>query len=267
MPGPSDPPRNVDLLEGSLGGGEADALRAPLGDRLESLERQHQVRAPLGRGDRVDLVDDDRFDRSERFARLGGEHQVERLGRGDQDVGRLPEQPPPFASVGVARANADRRDVRERHALALSRVLDAGERRAQVLLDVDRERAQGGEVQDPRSMLARGRGCGRQGVEREGPFPACGQQLGLHGMQHRDMCLVVCGDAVAPRRQSLASLLDLTQQGVEALLLGSQNGAGFVARDLQGIDTGHGASKGGGAKGHCPKFLGVGNVRTTLFVF
>ena len=33
-----------------------------LGDRLEPLERQHEVGAALGGGERVDLVDDDRLD-------------------------------------------------------------------------------------------------------------------------------------------------------------------------------------------------------------
>ena len=60
----------------------------PVGDRLEPLERQHQVRAALGGRERVDLVDDYRLDAAQDLARLRREHQVERLGCRDQDVGR-----------------------------------------------------------------------------------------------------------------------------------------------------------------------------------
>ena len=47
-----------DLVERALGGREPDALRRRVGDRLEPFEREHQVRAALGRRERVDLVDD-----------------------------------------------------------------------------------------------------------------------------------------------------------------------------------------------------------------
>ena len=57
--------------------------------RFEPLERQRQVRAALGRHERVDLVDDDRVDGAQRLARVRREQQVERLRRRDQDVGRL----------------------------------------------------------------------------------------------------------------------------------------------------------------------------------
>ncbi len=81
-----------DLVEGALGGREADALRRLVGDRLEPFERQHEVRAALGRCERVDLVDDHRLDPAQRLAGPGGEHQVERLGRGDEDVGRVADE-------------------------------------------------------------------------------------------------------------------------------------------------------------------------------
>ena len=79
-----------DLLERPLRRGEPDPLEAAvLGtERLEPLEREEEVRAALGRGDRVDLVDDDGLDRREHLARLRGQQEVERLRRRDQDVGR-----------------------------------------------------------------------------------------------------------------------------------------------------------------------------------
>ena len=59
------------------------------GDRRQPLQRERQVRAALGAGDGVDLVDDHRLDRAQHVAGAGGQHQVQRLGRGDQDVGRV----------------------------------------------------------------------------------------------------------------------------------------------------------------------------------
>ena len=44
----------------------------------------------------VDLVHDHQLDRLEHRARLRRQHQVQRFGRGDQDVGRRPRQPGPL---------------------------------------------------------------------------------------------------------------------------------------------------------------------------
>ena len=61
-----------DLLERSLRGGQSDALEsAALGtERLEPLERKEEMRAALGPGDGVDLVDDHGLDRHEPLACL-----------------------------------------------------------------------------------------------------------------------------------------------------------------------------------------------------
>ena len=59
------------------------------GQRLQPLERQGQVGAALAGHQRVDLVDDDRLDGAQPVAGVRGQQQVQRLGRGDQDVGRL----------------------------------------------------------------------------------------------------------------------------------------------------------------------------------
>ena len=56
---------------------------------VEPLERERQMRAALGAGDRVHLVDDDRLHAAQRLARLRREQQEQRLGGGDQYVGRL----------------------------------------------------------------------------------------------------------------------------------------------------------------------------------
>ena len=73
-----------------------DRRQPPRGARA----REKEVRSALARGDRVDLVDDDRVDRREDLARVRREQEVERLGRRDEDVRR--------ARIIVARSSAGR---------------------------------------------------------------------------------------------------------------------------------------------------------------
>ena len=82
------------------------AVRA---QRLQPLQRQRQVGAALGRDERVDLVDDHRVDRAQRLAGVRGQQQVQRLGRGDQDVGRLALEARALGGGRVAGADRDRR--------------------------------------------------------------------------------------------------------------------------------------------------------------
>ena len=94
-----------DLLERALRGRQPDALGRAGGDLLEPLERQRQVGAALGRGEGVDLVDDDRLDAGQRLGRRRREHQVEALGRGDEQVGRPADQLLAVPRRGVAGAH------------------------------------------------------------------------------------------------------------------------------------------------------------------
>ena len=144
-----------DLLERALSRRQADPLERPAGQLLEPLQGQREMRAALGPGHRVDLVDDHRLGVHEELARPRGEHQVERLGRGDEDVRGLPEHRLALLLRRVAGADRDR-DV----------AADALQRRAQVLLDVVGERLQRRDVHEPRAPLALGRGRGDQPVER-----------------------------------------------------------------------------------------------------
>ncbi len=98
---------------------------------IKPLKSQRQVAPPLGLGDGVDLVDDHRLDPGEDLAHAGGEHQVERLGGGDEDVGRGFRHRPPVFLRGVAGAQADG-DLGA----------DPAQRRPQVALDVVGERFQ-----------------------------------------------------------------------------------------------------------------------------
>ena len=143
------------LLEGALGGAEPDALQGPAGQRLQALEGERQVRAPLGRGHGVDLVDDHRLGAGQELASLRGQHQVQRLGRGDEDVGRMASHRSAFALRGVA--GADRhRDIPP----------DPPQRCAQVALDVVGERLQRRDVDQPgRSPGVLGEGVGREAIE------------------------------------------------------------------------------------------------------
>ena len=116
---------------------------SPRAEVLEPLERQRQVRAALGLGDRVDLVDDHPLDVGQDLARPRGQHQVERLGRRDQDVGRLAQHLRALLLRRVAGADRD-----------LDVAADPLERRLQVALDVVRQRLERGHVDQPRLALA-----------------------------------------------------------------------------------------------------------------
>ena len=96
-----------DLVERPYGRGEADPLGGLLEQGVEALEADGQVGAALASGDGVHLVDDDGLDAAEGLARLRGEHQEQRLGRGDEDVGRLARQPAPLLGGGVTGPDAD----------------------------------------------------------------------------------------------------------------------------------------------------------------
>ena len=92
---------------------------------------------------------------AERLARVRGQQQVQRLRRRDQDVGRLARR------SGRARWPACRRCGRDRWArgtaspAARRGLRDAGERRAQVALDVDGQRLERRDVEDAAAALRR----------------------------------------------------------------------------------------------------------------
>ena len=89
---PAPTSRRAISLDRLLRRRQADALQRPAGERVEALERQRQVRAALVAGDGVDLVDDHGRGAARAASRLllGGEQDVERLGRRDEDVRRAP---------------------------------------------------------------------------------------------------------------------------------------------------------------------------------
>ena len=112
-----------------------------------------EVRAAFRRRHRVDLVDDHPPHAPERLARLRRQHQVERLRRGDEDVGWSFQHLASLVRRRVAGADRDRRLVREGESRR-------GRRRARC-----RRAAPGGSSRRPRpargAARCRGRACAR----------------------------------------------------------------------------------------------------------
>jgi hypothetical protein len=155
-----------DLVDGPHGRGQPDALGGRLEQLVEPLQRQREVRPAFGARHRVHLVDDHGVDAAQRLACLRGQDQEQRLGRGDQDVGRSRAEPSALGGRGVAGAHADG-DVGLGGAQPLRGVADAGERRPQVALDVDGQRLERGHVHNPATPAGVGRGAAdRQPVQR-----------------------------------------------------------------------------------------------------
>ena len=148
------------LVERPLGGRQPDALRRPIRQPLQPLQRQGQVGAPLGGRHRVDLVDDHVLDRPQDLAGPRREHEVERLGRGDQHVGRVADD---VAPVGLRRvAGADAHPHVGRRQPPPARLHGhARQGRPQVALDVVGEGLQGGDVEHPQPALGVGRRAAR----------------------------------------------------------------------------------------------------------
>ena len=160
------PPRNrATSSSGRTVALQPDPLGGLVEQRVEPLEGDREVGAALGAGDGVHLVDDHRLDAAQALAGLAGEHQEQRLRRRDQDVGRLGDEPAPVGGRGVARADADRH-LGDLLAEPVAGVADAGQRAAQVALDVDRERLERADVEHPGALRPVGRSlAGQQPVE------------------------------------------------------------------------------------------------------
>ena len=110
----------------------------------------------LGAGHGVDLVDDDVFDRLQDLPRARRQHEVQRLGRGDEDVGRVADDVPTVAGGRVTRARG-RPQRRQRRAGPLRLEGDARKRRPQVAVDVVGQRLQRRHVEHAAPLLLRRR--------------------------------------------------------------------------------------------------------------
>ena len=230
-----------DPLERALGGRQADPLDrtalvlGPFGDQMvEAFQGQRHVGAALGRRDGVDLVDDHRLDAGEDLAGLAGQHQIQRLGRRDQDVGGLAQHRLAIALRRVAGPQTDRNlgaDPRQRGPqVALDVVgerlqrrdvehLDAGPellRAAREAVDAPQERGQG--------LAGPGRGADqRVGAGRDFRPAHC-----LSGGRALERALEPVPDRLRERRQRIDG------RDVFLLLLGAFCGRGQAPDITQG---------------------------------
>ena len=107
------------------------------------------MRPSLVAGQSMDLVDDDRPHAGQRLpAPLGREVQVEALGRGDQERRGVLDHRGARPRSRVACPDGDG-DRGHRQAEPFCRLSDLGERALEVLLDVDCQRLERGDVHDP----------------------------------------------------------------------------------------------------------------------
>ena len=147
------------LVERPLRGREPDALERRVHERFQPLEREREVRAALGRHERVDLVDDDRVeptaatsracDVSSRKSDSGVVIRMSAGSRWNRARSRAGVSPVRTATAGTT--NGSPRAARQ--------VGDAGDGRAEVALDVDGERLQRRDVEHA-AALARVGGTG-----------------------------------------------------------------------------------------------------------
>ena len=138
--------QSLDRGDGALRGRQSDPQRRPLADVRQPLQAQRQVRAALVAGHRVDLVHDHPSGRPQHLpAARRGQQEVQGLGRGDDEVGRVAQHRGPGRRGGVA--GADRHTQWRRFVAHLAGdLLDLGERAGEVLADVGGEGLQGRHV-------------------------------------------------------------------------------------------------------------------------
>ena len=150
------------LLDRPDGGGQAD----PLGRAGAAARRAAPATAPGARRawSRPPRAPRRRSPSPRRAATPGprGQQQEQRLRRGDEDVRRAPREAPGAPRRGCRPERMPTRDVGRRQAEPVRRLPDAGQRRAQVALDVDGERLERARRRAPGSAVAGSAGGGRR---------------------------------------------------------------------------------------------------------
>ena len=123
--------------------------RWPLfGDVIQPSQRQREVRAALVAHHGVNLVDDHRANRAQDLARaLRRQHQVERLGRGDQDL-RRPLDDRLALGLGRVAGAQSHPDPGQRHAALVGQLPNLGQRLLEVAADVVGQRLERRDVED-----------------------------------------------------------------------------------------------------------------------
>ena len=128
---------------------QPDPLDRPASHVLQALQAEGQVRAAPRLQHRVDLVHDDGAHGAEHVpAPSCGEQQIERLRRGDQDMGRRPEHRRALGGGGITRADGGG-DLRRPEAHLLRQPADLTPGLGEVPVDVRAQRLEGRDVEDP----------------------------------------------------------------------------------------------------------------------
>src|ERR1019366_783509 len=153
-----------DFVERSLRSGESDALELAPAKRFQALQGEGEVTAALGGHEGVDFIQHDGFDGAQRFARVGGEQEVDGFRGGDQDIGGVAGEAGAFGGGGVAGADGDG-GVVESDAPGAGGPGDAGEGGAQVAFDIDGKRLDGRDVEDAAALVARRHGGEHEAVD------------------------------------------------------------------------------------------------------
>ena len=94
------------LLQRPLRGGKPDALERSLGNRLQPLQRQRQMRAALGRHQRVNLIHNYGIHAAQACGSIGGQQQIQRFRRRDQYLCRMPAKERALLLRGISGAHA-----------------------------------------------------------------------------------------------------------------------------------------------------------------
>ncbi len=219
------------LLDGVHGGRQTDALGTALGHGVEARERQREVAAALVAHQGVQLVDDHGAHALHQATRaFRGEHQVQRLGRGDEDVRRALRDGRASRRRRVARAER-RRDHRRGKPQLLGRRPDPLQRQLEVLVDVAAQGLEGRDVDDVDSVA-------ELAFSRPVHEP-------IEGRQERREGLARAGrrgdEGVAPRDDLRPPLLLCSGGPFEGLLEPGANG-GVERRGERHVQARHGSS-------------------------
>ena len=228
------PPRNaamrssgrwVALRPMRCGGATVAVLRRSSPQVLQAFQREREVRAALGAGDGVHLVDDHVLHTGQDLPGLAGQQQVQALRRGDEDVGRVAREVAADVGGRVAGADADR-DVGRGLAQPLRREADARERGTQVALDVVGQGLERADVQDAdaAAVLAAGlrSGMGDEAIERpeeggEG-LAAAGRRVDERVLARRDGRPAAVLRLRGPLERALEPLADGRAEAVERII-------------------------------------------------
>ena len=135
------------LLDGFLRGREADTSGA-ISQQVKPLQRYRQMCAALVVGDGMNLVNDYRFNMAQNgAATVRREQDVQRLGRGHQDVRRTLQHLAPLFHQRVASAHGGA-NLRHQQAAFARQRRDFAQRAIEVFLDVVTQRLQRRDVKD-----------------------------------------------------------------------------------------------------------------------